>query len=90
MLEFKVIALPSGISAYKDIIRLTAVDQQGILLSQTVFTVIDYEPKNRLQSPFDIRTSDGVGTVYTTYELQARSNYQIKVYSSYAPHFIVI
>ena len=79
VLEFKVIALPSGISAYQDIIRLTAVDQRDVPLPHAMFTVVDYEPKSRLQSPFEIRTLDGIGTVYTAYPLQPRSSYQIKV-----------
>ena len=81
ILEFRMIALPSGIPAYQDLIRLIAYDQYGNHLPQTTFTIIENDKK----IPFSIRIEKGKGVVYTLAPLQQQSSYTIKVQAqSYA------
>ena len=69
------VALPNGIPAFQDLIRLIAYDQYGVHLPQTTFTIIE----NDDQVPFSIRIEEGKGVVYTLKPLEEKSSYKIKV-----------
>ena len=75
ILEFRMVALPNGIPAFQDLIRLIAYDQYGVHLPQTTFTIIE----NDDQVPFSIRIEEGKGVVYTLKPLEEKSSYKIKV-----------
>ncbi|XP_054713925.1 hemicentin-1-like [Uloborus diversus] len=75
ILAFKMIALPSGIQAYQDLIRLIAYDQDGILLPDTVFSIIE----NETGVPFRIRLENGKGVLYTQKNMESNQDYKIKV-----------
>ena len=69
------VALPSGIPARQDLIRLLAYDQENVHLPKTTFTIIENDKK----IPFAIRLEDGKGVVFTLQPLQEKQLYQIKV-----------
>jgi len=69
------VALPSGIPAHRDLIRLLAYDQENVHLPQTTFTIIENDDK----IPFAIRLEDGKGVVYTLEPLREKQLYQMKV-----------
>ncbi|XP_074654070.1 hemicentin-1-like [Tubulanus polymorphus] len=75
ILEFQAIALPNGIPAYQDLIRLVAYNQFGEQLKKTTFVIIE----NDVDIPFTIRISDGKGIVFTLKPLQDNHTYRIKV-----------
>ncbi|XP_035222665.1 hemicentin-1-like isoform X3 [Stegodyphus dumicola] len=75
ILAFKMIALPSGIQAYQDLIRLVAYDQDGVQLPNTVFSIIE----NDTGLPFRIRLENGKGVLYTQKSMDSNTDYQIKV-----------
>ncbi|GFS46965.1 hemicentin-1 [Trichonephila inaurata madagascariensis] len=75
VLAFKMVALPSGIQAYQDLIRLVAYDQNGVHLPNTVFSIIE----NETGVPFRIRLEDGKGVLYTQKSMDSNKEYQIKV-----------
>ncbi|GFR16680.1 hemicentin-1 [Trichonephila clavata] len=75
VLAFKMVALPSGIQAYQDLIRLVAYDQDGIHLPNTLFSIIE----NETGVPFRIRLEDGKGVLYTQKSMDSNKEYQIKV-----------
>ena len=75
ILEFKLVALPNGIPAYQDLIRLIAYDQYRNHLSDTTFVILE----NDKNAAFGIRLEDGKGVVYTLQPLEERRQYQIKV-----------
>ncbi|GFT31287.1 hemicentin-1 [Nephila pilipes] len=75
VLAFKMVALPSGIQAYQDLIRLVAYDQDGVHLPNTVFSIIE----NETGVPFRIRLEDGKGVLYTQKSMDSNKEYQIKV-----------
>ena len=75
MIEFRTVALPSGILAHQDLLSLSAYDQAEQFLPDTVFTIV--ENQNRV--PFDIRTKNGKGIVYTLTPLEEQQQYRLKV-----------
>ena len=75
ILEFRTVALPNGIPAYQDLIRLIAYDQYGNHLPMTTFTIIE----NDREIPFGIRIDNGRGIVYTLKPLEEKHYYKIKV-----------
>lgn len=75
ILAFKMVALPSGIQAYQDLVRLVAYDQDGIQLPNTVFSIIE----NETGIPFRIRLENGKGVLYTQKSLESNKEYKIKV-----------
>lgn len=75
ILAFKMVALPSGIQAYQDLVRLVAYDQNHIQLPNTVFSIIE----NDTGIPFRIRLENGKGVLYTQRNLEANREYKIKV-----------
>jgi hemicentin len=78
ILEFHLVALPSGITANQDLIRLLVYDQNNVPVTPTSFTLIDDDDTSP-DVPFAIRTEDGKGVVYTTRPLADRQSYQLKV-----------
>ncbi|XP_055948498.1 hemicentin-1-like isoform X2 [Argiope bruennichi] len=75
VLAFKMVALPSGIQAYQDLIRLIAYDQDGVHIPNTVFSIIE----NDTGVPFRIRLEEGKGVLYTQKSMESNREYQIKV-----------
>ena len=75
ILEFKLVALPSGIPAFQDLIRLIAYDQYRNHLRDTSFVILE----NDKNAAFGIRLEQGKGVVYTLQPLQEQRQYQIKV-----------
>lgn len=75
ILEFRLLALPSGIPAYQDLIRLVAYDHDDVHLYRTTFTIIE----NDKVVPFGIRLEKGKGVVYTLKPLEEKKQYKIKV-----------
>ncbi|GIY13520.1 hypothetical protein CDAR_68362 [Caerostris darwini] len=75
VLAFKMVALPSGIQAYQDLIRLVAYDQDGVHVPNTVFSIIE----NKTGVPFRIRLEEGKGVLYTQKSMESNKEYQIKV-----------
>lgn len=75
VLAFKMVALPSGIQAYQDLVRLIAYDQDGAQVPNTIFSIIE----NETGVPFRIRLEDGRGVLYTQKSMESNREYQIKV-----------
>ncbi|WAR30601.1 HMCN1-like protein [Mya arenaria] len=75
VIEFRTLALPSGVLAQQDLIRLTAYNQYDDVLRKTIFTILE----NDEYIPFQIRLEKGIGIVYTPKVLEDRRLYKIKV-----------
>ncbi|KAJ8300025.1 hypothetical protein KUTeg_021544 [Tegillarca granosa] len=75
VIEFRTLALPSGILAYQDLIRLTAYNQDNVKLEKTVFSIIKNDPKNE----FELRLEDGSGILFMLSPLEDKQVYQITV-----------
>ncbi|XP_012942941.1 hemicentin-1 [Aplysia californica] len=86
IIEFRTVALPGGNPARQDLIRLTAFNQHDHFLPQTVFTILENDPKLE----FLIRPEEGRGIVFTMEPLQDDSVYRITVrarsYDNYRRH----
>lgn len=82
VLTFRSLALPNGIPARRDLIRLVAYDQFGIHLPQTTFTILENDPN----IPFGIRREDGKGVLYTLEPLQEQKTYVLKVQAKSFDH----
>ncbi len=82
MLEFRTLALPNGIPAYQDLIRLLALDQFGVHLPMTTFTIVE----NDKTIPFNIRIEKGKGVVFTLKPLEEQKSYRIKVQAKSYDH----
>ncbi|CAN7994178.1 unnamed protein product, partial [Ixodes hexagonus] len=78
ILTFKTAALPSGVTAGRDVVRLSARDHDSALLAHTLFTVLN----NNRNVPFDVRVSKGVGIVFATQDLPAGSHYRVTVHAT--------
>jgi hemicentin len=76
------VALPSGILARQDLIRLVAYDQENVHLPHTTFTILENDDK----VPFAIRLEDGKGVVYTLRNLEDRQTYKFKVEAKSTDH----
>ena len=79
VLEFHLVALPSGISADEDLLRLIIYDQDNHVITRTTFNVIADDRDTTPNAPFSIRDEHGKGVVYTTAALPDRQSYQLKV-----------
>lgn len=80
MLEFHMVALPSGITANQDLLRLVVYDQNNNVVSPTTFNLILDDQDTTPNAPFNIRTQpDGKGVVYTIRALPDKQSYQLKV-----------
>jgi len=79
VLEFRLVALPSGISANQDLLRLVVYDQHNHVVIRTTFNLIADDPDTTPNVPFGIRTKRGKGIVYTLRALPDRQSYQLKV-----------
>ncbi|XP_033761247.1 hemicentin-1-like [Pecten maximus] len=75
VIEFRTVALPSGILAYQDLIRLIAFDQNDVQLPKTDFTIL----RNDINVNFEIRLEDGTGIVYPLSRLEETELYKITV-----------
>ncbi|XP_042148268.1 hemicentin-1 [Ixodes scapularis] len=78
VLTFKTVALPSGVTAGRDVVRLSARDHDSALLAHTLFTVLS----NKRNVPFDVRVSKGVGIVFATEDLPAGFQYRITLHAT--------
>ncbi|XP_076455301.1 hemicentin-1-like isoform X2 [Babylonia areolata] len=74
VIQFRTVALPGGIPARQDLIRLTAYNQHDEMLPETTFTLLENDPK----LTFYLRPDNGKGIVYTLEKLVADS-YRIMV-----------
>jgi len=79
VLEFRLVALPSGIAAHQDLLRLMIHDQDNRVVRQSTFRVVHDHDTSPSRAPFDIRTKRGRGVVYTLRALPDRQSYQLKV-----------
>ncbi|KAL4218919.1 Hemicentin-1 [Mactra antiquata] len=75
VIEFRTLALPSGVVAEADLLRLTAYNQLDEILHKTVFKILENDRK----VPFQIRLENGIGIVYTPQPLEDSHLYKIKV-----------
>ncbi|KAK6167247.1 hypothetical protein SNE40_021325 [Patella caerulea] len=75
IIQFKTLALPSGIKALQDLVRLTAYNQNDEHLRQTLFRILENDPKME----FRIRLENGKGVVYTLKALEDNEIYKIMV-----------
>uniref|UniRef100_H2YTM4 Hemicentin 1 n=1 Tax=Ciona savignyi TaxID=51511 RepID=H2YTM4_CIOSA len=72
-IEYKTVALPFGIGANQDLVRLAVYTSDDQLHRNTRFVA-----KNTFQGPFDIRTSNHKGVVYTTRALNTARTYHLE------------
>ena len=75
VIEFRTFALPSGILAHQDLIRLIAYNHLDVKLPRTNFTILENDAK----VDFHLRLDDGTGIVYTLQPLEEKTTYKIKV-----------
>ncbi|PVD21525.1 hypothetical protein C0Q70_17323 [Pomacea canaliculata] len=75
VLQYRTVALPGGIPARQDLIRLTAYNQHDQVLPETTFTILENDPK----LTFHLRPEDGKGIVYTLEQLGNSQTYRIMV-----------
>lgn len=75
VIEFRTLALPSGVVAEQRLIRLTAYNQNNDILRNTVFKIIENDDR----VVFYINLEDGIGIVYTQQPLEDSHLYKIKV-----------
>ena len=75
IIEFRTLALPSGVVAHQDLIRLIAYNQNNEILPKTVFRILENDEKIK----FQIKLKNGIGIVYTLQPLEDQSVYKIKV-----------
>lgn len=75
VIQFRTVALPGGIPARQDLIRLTAYNQHDEVLSETTFTILENDPKLE----FHLRPESGKGIVYTMQPLHDGESYRIMV-----------
>ncbi|XP_072429742.1 hemicentin-1 isoform X3 [Chiloscyllium punctatum] len=77
-LEYKLVALPFGISANQDLIRLVAYTHDGVMHPRTIFYMVDEDPL----IPFAIRDENLKGVVFTIRPLREPQTYRMKVRAS--------
>ncbi|XP_067893515.1 hemicentin-1 isoform X1 [Heterodontus francisci] len=77
-LEYKLVALPFGIAANQDLIRLVAYTHDGVMHPRTIFYMVDEDP----MIPFAIRDENLKGVVFTIRPLQEAQTYRMKVRAS--------
>ena len=74
-LEYKLLALPRGIGAAQDLIRLVAYTQEGVMHPRTTFLEVEPAPA----SPFALRDEHLKGVLFTTRALQEPRTYRMRV-----------
>jgi len=80
VLEFHLVALPSGIAAHQDLLRLVVYDQDNRVVTPSTFSLITDDRDTTPDAPFGIRTTQrGKGVVYTLAALPDRQSYRLKV-----------
>ncbi len=77
-IQIQLLALPRGIRAQTDLLRLSAYDKTGKLLRKTRFTIRNVHSEQR-RVPFSIRLQNGIGTVFNTRRLQQAGHYRLAV-----------
>lgn len=82
VLEYHLIALPNGIPANRDLVRLVAYDQDNNHLPQTTFDIVGVDK----EFPFAIRLENGKGVVHTIRALREKKMYKMKVDSRSTDH----
>lgn len=73
------VALPSGIQAHQDLVRLVVYDQNNAHLVHSTFAIIGDPAIDHDDVPFGIRSEDGKGIIYTLTPLEDKHSYQMKV-----------
>jgi len=76
-IEYKTIALPKGIQAGEDLIRLMALTQDGNKHPDTRFFIL--HGANHSPIPFSIRPDNGSGILFTTKSLHEPRTYNMRV-----------
>uniref|UniRef100_H3DL88 Hemicentin-1 n=1 Tax=Tetraodon nigroviridis TaxID=99883 RepID=H3DL88_TETNG len=80
--EYKLLALPFGIAANQDLIRLVAYTQDGVMHPRTTFLGVDEDAT----LPFALRDENMKGVLFTTQALREPRTYRMKVRAlSYSP-----
>ncbi|GAB1607433.1 hypothetical protein Ahia01_001026800 [Argonauta hians] len=74
IIEYRILALPSGVQPQQDLIRLVVFNQNREQLRDTVFEIIE-----NYRRIFDIRLEHGKGVVSTKRALKGGQVYKIKV-----------
>lgn len=73
--EYKLLALPFGIAANQDLIRLVAYTQDGVMHPRTTFLAVDEDA----MLPFTLRDENMKGVLFTTQALREPRTYRMKV-----------
>lgn len=73
--EYKLLALPFGIAANQDLIRLVAYTQDGVMHPRTTFLRVDEDTT----LPFALRDENMKGVLFTTQALREARTYRMKV-----------
>lgn len=73
--EYKLLALPFGIAANQDLIRLVAYTQDGVMHPRTTFLGVDEDTT----LPFALRDEKMKGVLFTTQALREPRTYRMKV-----------
>uniref|UniRef100_UPI0035900F1F hemicentin-1 n=1 Tax=Myxine glutinosa TaxID=7769 RepID=UPI0035900F1F len=74
-LEYKLVALPSGVSANQDLVRLVAYTQDDVMHPRTSFFTV----QNDAGMPFGLRDDTGKGVIFTTRQLLEPRIYALRV-----------
>lgn len=75
VIEFRTLALPSGILPQQDLIRLTVLNQNNVKMTKTDFIILGNDPN----IDFQLRLLEGTGILYTEQPLEELETYKIKV-----------
>ncbi|XP_048772936.2 hemicentin-1-like isoform X2 [Ostrea edulis] len=75
VIEFRTLALPSGILPQQDLIRLTVLNQNNVKMTKTDFIILENDPN----IDFQLRLLEGTGILYTEQPLEELETYKIKV-----------
>ena len=79
VLEFHLVALPSGIAANEDLLRLVVYDQDNRVVTPNTFSLVTADRRSTPNAPFGVRTEHGKGVVYTIRALPDRQSYRLAV-----------
>uniref|UniRef100_A0A8C4RAM4 EGF-like domain-containing protein n=1 Tax=Eptatretus burgeri TaxID=7764 RepID=A0A8C4RAM4_EPTBU len=74
-LEYKLVALPSGVAANQDLVRLVAYTQDDVMHPRTSFFTV----QNDTGMPFGLRDDTGKGVIFTTRQLLEPRIYALRV-----------
>ncbi|XP_062570988.1 hemicentin-1-like isoform X1 [Saccostrea cucullata] len=75
VIEFRTLALPSGILPQQDLIRLTVLNQNNVKMTKNDFIILENDPKVN----FQLRLHEGSGILFTEQPLEELETYKIKV-----------